>query len=112
MENSCDSSSLQRTSLSDIFLNYNLDKNVRIIDVACGVGIVAEEIGKFGYKNIDGLDPANGYIKVVKARGIYKVIHMLRICSVLFITFLMTRFTRSCYRWDTQIQYFWFERTY
>ena len=74
MANSYDPSSLQRTSLSDIFLNYNLDKNVRIIDVACGVGIVAEEIGKFGYKNIDGLDPANGYITVVKARGIYKVI--------------------------------------
>ena len=65
---------LQRTSLSDVFLSYNLDKNVRIIDVACGVGIVAEEIGKSGYRNIDGLDPSNGYIKVVTARGIYKVI--------------------------------------
>jgi len=58
--------------LSEIFLDYNLDKNVRIIDVACGVGIVAEEVGKFGYRNIDGLDPAKGYITVVKARGIYK----------------------------------------
>ena len=87
MENSCDPSSLQRTSLSEIFLNYNLDKNVRIIDVACGVGIVAEEVGKFGYKNIDGLDPAKGYITVVKARGIYKVILNLHICSFLLYLF-------------------------
>ena len=70
-----DISSSERISLSDIFLSYNLDKDVRIIDVACGVGIVAEEIGKDGYRNIDGLDPSRGYIKVVEARGIYKVIH-------------------------------------
>ena len=70
-----DISSSERISLSDIFLSYNLDKDVRIIDVACGVGIVAEEIGKVGYRNIDGLDPSRGYIKVVEARGIYKVIH-------------------------------------
>ena len=68
--------SAPRTSLSDVFLSLNLDNNVRIIDVACGVGIVAEEVKKFGYHNIDGLDPVKGYIKVVEARGIYKVENM------------------------------------
>ena len=64
---------IERTSLSDIFLAHNLDKNVRIIDVACGIGIVAEEIGKFGYRNVDGLDPSKGYLTVAQERGIYKV---------------------------------------
>ena len=76
---------MDRTSLSDIFLSYNLDKNVRIIDVACGVGIVAEEIGEFGYRNVDGLDPSKGYVAVVQARGIYKVPNLLHTSPVLFI---------------------------
>ena len=75
MESVSDSSfGSQRTSLAEVFLSLNLDNNVRIIDVACGVGIVAEEVKKCGYHNIDGLDPVKGYIKVVEARGIYKVI--------------------------------------
>ena len=78
-----------RTSLSDIFVSYNLDKNVRIIDVACGVGIVAEEIGRFGYRNIDGLDPQKGYITVVEARGLYKVQNVLRTTPVLFINIIL-----------------------
>ena len=71
--NSLPPSLVPRTSLSDIFLAHNLDKNVRIIDVACGVGIVAEEIGQFGYHNVDGLDPSQGYLNVVQQREIYKV---------------------------------------
>ena len=63
----------QKTTISDIFLELNLDKEVRIIDVACGIGIVAEEIASHGYKNIDGLDPSKGYIEVAKSKKLYKV---------------------------------------
>lgn len=63
----------KRTSISDVFLELGVDKNARIIDIACGVGIVAEEIGKFGYSNIDGLDPMKGYLEAAQTKGIYKV---------------------------------------
>ena len=62
-----------KTKISDVFLEQNLDKDVRIIDVACGIGIVAEEIASHGYTNIDGLDPSKGYIEVAKSKKLYKV---------------------------------------
>lgn len=34
----------QRVTIGETFLQLNLDKSVRIIDVACGVGAVAEEL--------------------------------------------------------------------
>ena len=63
----------ERTTISDVFLELNLDRDVRIIDVACGIGIVAEDLAKHGYTNIDGLDPSKGYIEVAKSKGLYKV---------------------------------------
>ena len=78
----------ERTTISDVFLELNLDREVRIIDVACGIGIVAEDLAKHGYTNIDGLDPSKGYIEVAKSKGLYKVSR-----SVLFInqTFVLER---------------------
>lgn len=63
----------QRTTIADIFLELNLDRDVRIIDVACGIGIVAEDISKHGYTNVDGLDPSRGYLEVANSKKIYKV---------------------------------------
>ena len=34
----------KRVSVGDVFLELGLDKNVRIIDIACGTGQVAEDI--------------------------------------------------------------------
>lgn len=63
----------QRTTLAQTFLNLHLDKDVRIIDVACGTGIVAEELRSHGYTNIDGLDPVEGYLQVAQSKHLYKV---------------------------------------
>lgn len=63
----------KRTTISDVFLQLNLDRDVRIIDVACGIGVVAEDLAPHGYKNIDGLDSSKGYIEVAKSKGLYKV---------------------------------------
>ncbi len=63
----------ERTTISDVFLELNLDREVRIIDVACGIGIVAEDLAQHGYTNIDGLDPSKGYIEVAKSKGLYRV---------------------------------------
>ena len=63
----------QRTTIADVFLELKLDRDVRIIDVACGIGIVAEDISKHGYLNVDGLDPSRGYLEVANSKKIYKV---------------------------------------
>ncbi len=67
--------SSKRTTISEIFLDLNLPKDVRILDVACGIGVVAEELKPFGYDNIDGLDPVEGYLVAAKAKGLYKNVY-------------------------------------
>jgi len=62
-----------RTTISDVFLKLKLPNDLRIIDIACGTGIVAEDLREHNYTNIDGLDPSKGYIEVAKTKGIYKV---------------------------------------
>ena len=51
-----------------------MDPSCRVLDVACGVGNVAEEIREGGgYNNIDGLDPVKGYLETAQAKKLYKV---------------------------------------
>eukprot|EP00095_Tigriopus_kingsejongensis_P012765 maker-scaffold725_size106157-snap-gene-0.12 protein:Tk12765 transcript:maker-scaffold725_size106157-snap-gene-0.12-mRNA-1 annotation:"hypothetical protein DAPPUDRAFT_302022" len=61
-----------RNTLAQSFLDLNLDQNVRIIDIACGTGIVAEELREHGFTNIDGLDPVQGYLNVAQSKNLYK----------------------------------------
>ena len=63
----------KRTTIADVFLDLNVDRDARIIDVACGIGVVAEDLAPHGYTNIDGLDSSKGYIEVAKSKGLYKV---------------------------------------
>ena len=63
----------KRTTIADVFLDLGVDRDVRIIDVACGIGVVAEDLAPHGYTNIDGLDSSKGYIEVAKSKGLYKV---------------------------------------
>lgn len=63
----------ERFELSEVFLSLNLDKDVKILDVACGVGVVAEELAVHGYRNIDGLDPVQGYLEAAQEKHLYKV---------------------------------------
>ncbi len=78
----------ERVTVGEVFLKLNLDQNVRIIDIACGTGAVAEDIATkgnhvikqmaiitqliSGYTNIDGLDPMKGYLEVAKSNNLYK----------------------------------------
>ena len=34
--------------------------NFQILDVACGTGVVGQELKDAGYSNVDGLDPSQG----------------------------------------------------
>ncbi|KAK3791714.1 hypothetical protein RRG08_053925, partial [Elysia crispata] len=45
---------------------------VRIMDMACGTGLVAEDLKSRGYHNIDGVDPAQGMLEVAREKGLYR----------------------------------------
>ena len=62
----------RRVTIGETFLALNLDKSVRILDVACGAGAVAEELVERGYTNIDGLDSMKGYLEVAKSKKLYQ----------------------------------------
>ena len=63
----------RRTCLSEVFLELNLPREARILDVACGTGIVAEELRPHGYDNMDGLDPVKGYLETAQHKNLYRV---------------------------------------
>ncbi|NKB61660.1 MAG: methyltransferase domain-containing protein [Gammaproteobacteria bacterium] len=56
---------------SRTFLNIVPDRSSKILDVACGTGLVAEELRKMGYQNIDGTDFSSEMIRVSRARNLY-----------------------------------------
>merc|ERR1711990_766847 len=59
-------------TLVDTFVGLKLDKNVKIIDVACGAGNVPYILKDHGYTNIDGLDPSQGLLDAADKKGLYK----------------------------------------
>lgn len=61
------------SKLSESFLDLGLPNDVRILDLACGVGVVAEELRNHGYINIDGLDPVKGYLATAQEKKLYRV---------------------------------------
>jgi len=52
---------------------YPEDKRetVSIIDIAAGTGRVGEELKPYGFKNVDGLEPADAMLGIAKERNIY-----------------------------------------
>ncbi|XP_072022274.1 methyltransferase-like protein 27 [Amphiura filiformis] len=48
------------------------NKDAEIMDMACGTGLVAHELTKLGFKNIDGVDFSTESLKLSKERGIYR----------------------------------------
>ncbi len=55
-----------------IFNEVVIDKNCRILDVACGTGLVGEELKKYAYSEVDGTDFSAEMLKVSKRRAVYK----------------------------------------
>ena len=62
-----------KTSIKSGSSTVNIS-DVRIMDMACGVGAVAEEIAMYGYKNVDGLDPIKGYLEAAQSKGIFLLV--------------------------------------
>lgn len=56
----------------DKLKDFHLDKDIEIIDVGCGTGLVGVELHKLGYSNIDGYDISQEMLKAAKKIKIYK----------------------------------------
>ena len=56
----------------ETFAKLNLDKNVKIIDIASGPGNVPYFLKNHGYTNVDGLDPSQGLLDQGTKRGLFK----------------------------------------
>jgi predicted TPR repeat methyltransferase len=56
----------------DKLKDFHLDKDIEIIDVGCGTGLVGLELHKLGYSNIDGYDISQKMLKAAKKTKIYK----------------------------------------
>ena len=69
---------MEGVTLAKVFLAKKLPTSLKILDLACGTGIVAEELKKQGYNDIDGLDPVEGYITTAQAKHLYKVMGRFR----------------------------------
>jgi 2-polyprenyl-3-methyl-5-hydroxy-6-metoxy-1,4-benzoquinol methylase len=55
-----------------IFSETVTDKNCRILDVACGTGLVGEQLRQLGYKQVDGTDFSSEMLKVSEQRKVYQ----------------------------------------
>ncbi|XP_046360285.2 methyltransferase-like protein 27 isoform X5 [Haliotis rufescens] len=46
-------------------------ENVRILDIAAGTGMCAEQLRKQGFKKIDALDGSEGMLEIAREKGLY-----------------------------------------
>lgn len=52
-------------------IRLGLEKNINILDVASGTGLVGEELGKIGYKHIDALDISEDMHVEARKKNVY-----------------------------------------
>ena len=54
------------------FLELNFAKNLRILDIGAGTGLVGHLLQNKGYSNIDGLDGCPKMLELAKQKNCYK----------------------------------------
>lgn len=69
--------------VADALVKYLPDnKDVRVLDVAAGSGLVGEELKVHGFKDIDGLDGSEGMLNLARQKRVYRnYIHELFPCE-------------------------------
>jgi len=60
------------TKCVDAFLKLGLDRNISILDLAAGTGLLGLEVTKHGYVMVDGLDASIGMLGQARKQNIYK----------------------------------------
>merc|ERR1711955_61712 len=66
---------IEPETLAEQFIDLGIDSNIEILDVACGTGVVGQELRDAGYNNVDGLDPSQGYLNGAMAKGIFRKVY-------------------------------------
>ena len=56
----------------EAFLKLELNRNVAILDLACGNGLLGIEVGSHGYENVDGLDESLGMLGLARKADVYR----------------------------------------
>jgi len=56
----------------EAFVKLGLNRNVNILDLAAGTGLLGAEIGKHGYEFVDGLDSSLGMLGQARKQTIYR----------------------------------------
>ena len=56
----------------EAFLKLELNRNISILDLACGTGLLGEEVGQHGYELVDGLDASLGMLGQARKQGIFR----------------------------------------
>jgi len=56
----------------EAFVKLGLNRNIAILDLAAGTGLLGSEVGKHGYDNVDGLDSSLGMLGQARKQSIYR----------------------------------------
>ena len=56
----------------EAFLKLKLNRDVAILDLACGNGLLGIEVGSHGYENVDGLDESLGMLGLARKADVYR----------------------------------------
>ena len=56
---------------ADVFVRFQSDKSVRVLDLACGTGLVGQVLFDRGFANIDGLDVSPSMLAEAKKKQVY-----------------------------------------
>ena len=51
---------------------FRFKKDISIVDLGCGSGLVGEQLHKRGYRNIDGVDLSVEFLKEARRKGVYR----------------------------------------
>ena len=82
------------------------DFDARILDAGCGTGNMAQILHQMGYRNIDGLDPSAGMLKVAGSKQIYQSQYQLYLNKPLILqpfpmlSHFLNQFLTKIYLWD------------
>ena len=51
---------------------FGFKKDISVLDLGCGSGLVGEQLHKRGYQNIDGLDLSEEFLEEAQKKGVYR----------------------------------------
>ena len=51
---------------------FGFKKDISVLDLGCGSGLVGKQLHKRGYQNIDGLDLSEEFLEEAQKKGVYR----------------------------------------